>query len=169
MNQRGYGLGGVFRSAGRYVSPILGEVGKIGVTAGADLVKNLLGDVIDGKSVKEAARERGRQAGKQSLNLAGQRAIQAIQSPKTPTYTAPKATKRPRSQSTGANKKTKKSQKGGGRKRKKSQKGGRKRKKLQSGGKRKKVKGRKRAVGVVFPRAMTSKQRRSLPAKDIFG
>ena len=127
MSQQGYGLGGVFRSAGRYVSPILGEVGKIGVTAGADLVKNLLGDVIDGKSVKEAARERGRQAGKQSLNLAGERAIQAIQSPKTPTYvtyTAPKAMKRPRSQSTGAKKKAKKSQKGGGRKRKKSQKGG---------------------------------------------
>ena len=173
MSQQGYGLGGVFRSAGRYVSPILGEVGKIGVTAGADLVKNLLGDVIDGKSVKEAARERGRQAGKQSLNLAGERAIQVIQSPKTPTYTTPKATKRPRSQSTGGKKKAKKakkSQKGGGCKRKKSQKGGgRKRKKSQSGGKRKKAKGRKKAVGVVFPRAMTSKQRRSLPAKDIFG
>ena len=65
------------------------EAGKIGVTAGADLAKNLLSDVIDGKSVKEAARERGRQAGKQSLNLAGERAILAIQAPKTPTYTAP--------------------------------------------------------------------------------
>ena len=174
MNQQGYGLGGVFRSAGRYVSPILEEVGKIGVTVGADLAKNLLSDVIDGKSVKEAAREHGRQAGKQSLNLTGERAIQAIQAPKTPThvtYTAPKATKRPRSQSVGAKKKAKKakkSQKGG---RKKSQKGGggRKRKKSQKGGKRKKVKGRKKAVGVVFLRAMTSKQRRSLPAKDIFG
>ena len=144
-------------------------MGKIGTTVGADLAKNLLSDVIDGKNVKEAARERGRQAGKQSLNLAGEKAIQAIQSPKTPTYTTPKATKRPRSQSTGANKKTKKSQRGGGRKRKKSQKGGRQRKKSQSRGKRKKAKGRKKAVGVVFPRAMTSKQRRSLPAKDIFG
>ena len=65
-------------------------------------------------------------------------------------------------------KRAKKSQKGG-RKRKKSQFGGRKRKRLQSGGKRKKVKGRKKAVGVVFSRAMTSKQRRSLPIKDIFG
>ncbi len=107
MSQQGYGLGGVFRGAGRYVSPILGEVGKIGATVGADLAKNLLSDVIDGKNVKEAARERGRQAGKQSLNLAGEKAIQAIQSPKTPTYTTPKATKRPRSQSTGANKKQK--------------------------------------------------------------
>ena len=34
MNQQGYGLGGVFRSVGR-------EAGKIGVTAGADLVKKL--------------------------------------------------------------------------------------------------------------------------------
>ena len=169
MSQQGYGLGGIFRSAGRYVSPILGEAGKIGVIAGADLVKNLLGDVIDGKSVKEAARKRGRQAGKQSLSLTGERAIQAIQAPKA----TPKATKRPRSQSAGTKKtKAKKSQKGG-RKRKKSQKGGgRKRKKSQKGGKRKKVKGRigrKKAVGVVFPRAMTSKQRRSLPVKDIFG
>ncbi len=90
MSQQGYGLGGVFRSAGRYVSPILGEVGKIGATVGADLAKNLLSDVIDGKNVKEAARERGRQAGKQSLNLAGEKAIQAIQSPKTPTYTTPR-------------------------------------------------------------------------------
>ena len=159
MSQQGYGLGGIFRSAGRYVSPILGEAGKIGIIAGADLVKNLLGDVIDGKSVKEATRERGRQVGKQSLSLAGERAIQAIQAPKT----TPKATKRPRSQSAGTKKKKeKKSQKGGGRKRKKAQKGG----------KRKKVKGRigrKKAVGVVFPRAMTSKQRRSLPVKDIFG
>ncbi len=162
MSQRGYGLEGIFRSAGR---PLLEEAGKIGVTVGADLVKNLLSDVIDVKSVKEAARERGRQAGKQSLNLTGERAIQAIQAPKT----TPQTTKRPRSQSVGTKrKKARKSQKGG-RKRKKSQKGGgRKRRKTQKGGKREKVKGRKKAVGVVFPRAMTSKQRRSLPVKDIF-
>ena len=39
MRQQGYGLGGIFRSAGRYVSPILEEAGKIGVIAGTDLVK----------------------------------------------------------------------------------------------------------------------------------
>ncbi len=50
--QRGYGLGGVFRSAGRYVNPILGEVGKIAATAGADLAKNLLTDAIEGKDLK---------------------------------------------------------------------------------------------------------------------
>ncbi len=160
MSQQGYGLGGIFRSAGPIFRDVGREAGKIGVVAGADLLKGLLGDVIEGKSVKESARERGRQAGKQSLNLAGERAIQAIQAPKPP----PKATKRPRSQSMGPKKKkAKKSQKGG---RKKSQKGGRKRKKSQKGGKRLR---KKRAVGVVFPRAMTSKQRRSLPVKDIFG
>ena len=72
------------------------------------------------------------------------------------------------------------SQKGG--RRKKSQKGSR-RKRLykplwlqtgaqSTGGQRKKRNGVRRngkAVGVVFPRAMTSKQRKSLPAKDIFG
>ncbi len=62
----------------------------------------MLSDVIDGKSVKEAARERGKQAGKQSLNLAGERAIQAIQTPKA----TPKAMKRPRSQSVGTKKKS---------------------------------------------------------------
>ena len=67
----------------------------------------------------------------------------------------PKATaKRPRSQSGGPKrKKPKRSQKGG--KRKRPQKGGSKKK--------------RKAVGVVFPRAMTQKQRRSLPPKDIFG
>ncbi len=172
--QRGYGLGGVFRSAGRYVNPILEEVGKISATVGADLAKNLLSDVIEGKNVKEAARERRRQAGKKSLNLAGERVVQKIQEPKTPKVQAlPKTTKRPRSQSVGTKnaKKAKKSQKGGARseskkKEKKSQKGGGRKRKRQSGGRRK---GKKRAVGVVFPRAMTSEQRRSLPAKDIFG
>ncbi len=192
-NQRGYGLGGVFRSAGRYVNPILEEVGKIGATVGADLAKNLLTDVIEGKNIKEAARERGKQAGTKSLNLAGERVVQKIQEPKT-TKAPQKPAKRPRSQSVGTKKSAKnpkKSQKGGQKgglftyfltkkvidsidadqrkkKRKRSQKGGAKsgsrKKESQKGGRK-----RKRAVGVVFPRAMTSKQRRSLPAKDIFG
>ena len=190
MNQQqGYGLGGVFRSAGRYVNPILEEVGKITATVGADLAKNLLTDVIEGKDVKESARERGKEAGKQSLNLGTKRVIQKIQEPKVSPKAkpTPKAVKRPRSQSEGPKKKKpRKSQKGGifsyfiakeatkrvmdherkkKRKRKKSQ------KKSQKGGARSgsKKKSQKKAVGVVFPRAMTSKQRRSLPAKDIFG
>ena len=157
--QRGYGLGGVFRSAGRYVNPILGEVGKIAATAGADLAKNLLTDVIEGKDVKESARERGKEAGKQSLNLGTKRVIEKVQGRKAP-KAAPKATpKRARSQSGGPKRK----------KPKKSQKGGRKRKKSQKGGARSRSKKQRKTIGVVFPRAMTSKQRRSLPSKDIFG
>ncbi len=149
--QRGYGLGGVFRSAGRYVNPILGEVGKITATVGTDLAKNLLTDVIEGKDVKESARERGKEAGKQSLNLGTRRVIEKLQGPKAAPKATPKAVKCPRSQSGGPKrKKPKKSQKGGARSGSK--------KNLQ-----------KRAVGVVFPRAMTPKQRRSLPPKDIFG
>ena len=158
--QRGYGLGGVFRSAGRYVNPILGEVGKIAATAGADLAKNLLTDVIEGKDVKESARERGKEAGKQSLNLGTKRVIEKVQGRKTAPKAAPKAAKRPRSQSGGPKrKKPRKTQKGGKRKRKR----------LQKGGAKSRSRKQRKTVGIVFPRAMTSKQRRSLPAKDIFG
>ncbi len=151
MSQRGYGLGGVFRSAGRYVNPIMGEVGKIAATTGAELAKNLISDAIEGKDLKESARERGKEAGKQSLNLGTKRVIEQVQGRKAAPKAAPK---RPRSQSGGPKrKKTKRSQKGG--KRKRPQKGGSKKK--------------RKAVGVVFPRAMTQKQRRSLPPKDIFG
>ena len=157
MNQqRGYGLGGVFRSAGRYVNPVLEEVGKIAATAGADLAKNLLTDVIEGKDLKESARERGKEAGKQSLNLGTKRVIEGVQGKKAPSKAAPK---RPRSQSGGPKRK----------KPRKSQKGGRKRRKSQKGGARSGSKKQRKAVGVVFPRAMTQKQRRSLPPKDIFG
>jgi hypothetical protein len=148
MSQQSYGLGGMFRSrspllGSTVLKPILGEIGKIGVTVEADLLKNMVAGVIGGKSVKEVARESEKQAGKQSINLAGETAVKALQSPPKPA-----ATKRPRSQSAGEGKKRKKQKslrKEGGRKRK------------------------RKAVGVVFPRAMTSRQRRSLPAKDIFG
>ena len=55
--QRGYGLGGVFRSAGRYVNPILGEVGKIAATTGAKLAENLISDVIEGKDPTKGKEE----------------------------------------------------------------------------------------------------------------
>ncbi len=68
--------------------------------------------------------------------------------------------KRPRSQSGGPKKK----------KHRKTQKGGkRKQKRLQKGGAKSRSKKQRKAIGVVFPRAMTQKQRRSLPPKDIFG
>ncbi len=89
--QRGYGLGGVFRSAGRYVNPILGEVGKIAATTGAKLAENLISDAIEGKDLKESARERGKEAGKQSLNLGTKRVIQQVQGRKAAPKAAPKA------------------------------------------------------------------------------
>ena len=160
MSQRGYGLGGVFRSAGRYVNPILGEVGKIAATTGAELAKNLLTDAIEGKDLKESARERGQEAGKQSLNLGTKRVIEQVQGRKAAPKASPKAVKRSRSQSGGPKKK----------KPRKTQKGGkRKRKRLQKGGAKSRSKKQRKAIGAVFPRAMTQKQRRSLPPKDIFG
>ncbi len=106
MSQRGYGVGGVFRSAGRYVSPILSEVGKIAATTGAKLAENLISDAIEGKDLKESARERGKEAGKQSLNLGTKRVIEQVQGRKA----TPKATaKRPRSQSGGPKRKKPKS------------------------------------------------------------
>ncbi len=167
--QRGYGLGGVFRSAGRNIKPLLGEVGKIAATAGADLAKNLIGDAIEGKDLKESARERGKEAGKQSLNLGTKRVIEKVKGEKAAPKASPKAVKRPRSQSSGPKRKRpRKSQNGGKRKRKNSQKGG-KRKRSQKGGAKSRSKKQRKTVGVVFPRAMTSKQKRSLPPKDIFG
>ena len=160
MSQRGYGLGGVFRSAGRYVNPILGEVGKIAATTGADLAKNLLTDAIEGKDLKESARERGKEAGKQSLSLGTKRVIEQVQGRKAAPKASPKAAKRPRSQSGGPKKK----------KPRKTQKGGkRKRKRLQKGGAQSRSKKQRKVIGAVFPRAMTQKQKRSLPPKDIFG
>ena len=86
MTQQGYGVGGIFRSknvsaVGAKLKPILGEIGKIGVTVGGDLFKNMVAGVIDGKTVKEAARESGKQAGKQSIDLVGKRATEVINKP----------------------------------------------------------------------------------------
>ena len=100
MTQEGYGVGGIFRSrgvvrTGELLKPVLGEIGRIGVMVGADLLKNMVAGVIDGKTVKEADRESGKEAGKQSINLVGKRAVQAIQAPPKPKPT-PTPTKRPK-------------------------------------------------------------------------
>ena len=126
-----------------------------------NLAKNLLTDAIEGKDLKESARERGKEAGKQSLNLGTKRVIEQVQGRKTAPKASPKAVKRPRSQSGGPKKKKpRKTQKGGKHKRKRL----RKKVEAKSGSKK-----QRKAIGVVFPRAMTQKQRRSLPPKDIFG
>ena len=56
--QTGYGLGGLFRSLGKIAKPMIKSgakaLGNIALTSGV----NLLGDVLAGKSVKQAARAR---------------------------------------------------------------------------------------------------------------
>jgi ribosomal protein L12E/L44/L45/RPP1/RPP2 len=166
MTQTGYGVGGIFRgknvsAVGNVLKPVLGEIGKIGVEVGGELLKNMVAGVIDGKSVKDAARESGKQAAIQSVDLAGKRTIKAIKEKDKPAKRAKVEKKKPK-------KKTKNSQKGGGffiegRKAREPswsdldpmfQFGGKKRKGVRRNGK------------GVFPR---SKQRKPLPAKDIFG
>ena len=57
MTRQGYGIGGIFRSrgvvrTGEILKPVLGEIGRIGATVGADMLKNMVAGVIDGKTVK---------------------------------------------------------------------------------------------------------------------
>ena len=168
----GYGVGGIFRSknvsaVGNALKPVLGEIGKIGIEVGGDLLKNMVAGVIDGKSVKEAARESGKQAGIKSIDLAGKRAIDAINNPPPKRAKVERKTKKKTKKKT----KPKKSQIGGLITYRRQKRGKPKWSDLdpifQTGGKRRK--GACRNGKGVFPRAMTSKQRKSLPAKDIFG
>ena len=73
--QTGYGLGSLFRSPGKIAKPMIksGEkaLGNIALTSGI----NLLGDVLAGKSVKQAARTRALEG----ANAAKMQAIQRAQ------------------------------------------------------------------------------------------
>ena len=74
--QVGYGLGGLFRSLGKIARPMIKSgakaLGNIALTSGV----NLLGDVLAGKSVKQAARARALEG----ANAAKMQAIQRAQS-----------------------------------------------------------------------------------------
>ncbi|CAB3998847.1 Hypothetical predicted protein [Paramuricea clavata] len=76
----GYGLGNLFRSLARVVTPLVKKgaktLGKIVATTGADL----LGDVAAGKNVKEAARVGGLEA----LGAAKTKALEHIWARKQP-------------------------------------------------------------------------------------
>ena len=74
--QTGYGLGGIFRNLGRTFSPILEEVGGIGVSVGSNLLGNLVQDILGGKSSRASVKARGKQAGINARDLAAQRAVQ---------------------------------------------------------------------------------------------
>ena len=73
--QTGYGLGGLFRSLGKIAKPMIKSgakaLGNIALTSGV----NLLGDVLGGKSVKQAARTRALEG----ANTAKMQAIQRAQ------------------------------------------------------------------------------------------
>ena len=74
--QTGYGLGGLFRSLGKIAKPMINSgakaLGNIALTSGV----NLLGDVLGGKSVKQAARTRALEG---YANAAKMQAIQRAQ------------------------------------------------------------------------------------------
>ena len=71
--QMGYGLGGLFRSIARSVMPMVKSgakaLGNIALKSG----KNLLGDVLAGKNVKEAAKARAVEAANVAKNKAAER------------------------------------------------------------------------------------------------
>ena len=71
--QMGYGLGGLFRSMARAVMPMVKSgaktLGNIALNSG----KDLLGDVLAGKNVKEAAKARALEAANVAKNKAVQR------------------------------------------------------------------------------------------------
>ena len=73
--QVGYGLGGLFRSLGKIAKPMIKSgakaFGNIALTSGV----NLLGDVLAGKSVKQAAKARALEG----ANAAKMQAIQRAQ------------------------------------------------------------------------------------------
>ena len=140
--QMGYGLGNLFRSLAKVVTPLVKRgaktLGKIVATAGADL----LGDVAAGKNVKEAVKARGLEA----LNAAKTKALEQSGSGRRS-----RGGKRPRSRS----KSTKRSR---SRKRSKSTKRSRSKKRV--------VKKRKPSRSTT--RSRPAKKRKTSP-QDIFG
>ena len=74
--QMGYGLGGLFRSLGRAVIPMIKKgakaLGNIALGSGKDLV----GDVLSGKNIKQAMKQRGREA----MIIAAGKALKRLQS-----------------------------------------------------------------------------------------
>ena len=73
--QMGYGLGALFRSLAKVATPIIKRgaktVGEIAMTTG----KDLLGDLMEGKNVKEAAKARGMEI----LGAAKNKALEFVQ------------------------------------------------------------------------------------------
>ena len=68
--QMGYGLGGLFRSLKRAVMPMAKSGAKALGNIALNSSKNLLGDVLAGKNVKEAAKARALEAANVAKNKA---------------------------------------------------------------------------------------------------
>ena len=103
--QMGYGLGNLFHSLAKVVTPMLKRggkaLGKIVATTGADL----LGDIASGKNVKEAAKARGLQA----LGTAKAKAMEHIQANKQTGEQSGSGRRRKRLRSTNRSKSAKRS------------------------------------------------------------
>ena len=92
--QKGYGLGGLFRSLGKIAKPMIKSgakaLGNIPLTSGMDL----LGDVLAGKSVKQAARARALEGANVAKMQAIQRAQRYAQTGRGRSKSAKRSTKR---------------------------------------------------------------------------
>ena len=144
--QMGYGLGALFRSLAKVATPLLKRgvkgLGQIVTSAGGDL----LGDLAQGKNIKEAAKARGKEA----LGTAKNKALEFVQQKAEKSQTGQGRRRRSRSARSRSMKRSR-SRRSRSSKR---QKGGRK------------VKKRKASRSV--SRRRQTKRRKTAPA-DIFG
>lgn len=69
MYQRGHGLGNIFRGLFKMLAPVAKTFGRQALESGL----HLAADTLEGKSLKESAVKRGRQAGKKMVNEAQRR------------------------------------------------------------------------------------------------
>lgn len=68
--QSGHGLGNILGAAFRMLSPAIKSVGKAVLRQGVATGSNILSDVIEGKSLKQAAKRRATEGGQALLNQA---------------------------------------------------------------------------------------------------
>ena len=68
--QSGHGLGNILSAAFRLISPVLKSAGKAVLKQGASAGAKIVGDVLEGQSLKQAARQRAVEGGKALMNRA---------------------------------------------------------------------------------------------------
>jgi hypothetical protein len=77
-SQRGYGLGNVLNSAFRAFMPALKSAGKTILKQGLQTGAQVLGDVVQGKNIKQAFKRRATQGGQRLVN----RALDSLAAPR---------------------------------------------------------------------------------------